>query len=135
LRGRPDRSDFIATYARSEESIGAPRVYARLLDEDSDGDGIGDASDNCPTLENPDQADEDGDGVGDVCEGLADAGPDGGLSDDGGGGFGALADDGGCGCRSARSPGELGATTALLLLAALFLRRRRRRDRDAVRTR
>jgi MYXO-CTERM domain-containing protein len=134
LRGRPDRSDFIATYARSEESIGAPRVYARLLDEDGDGDGIGDATDNCPTVPNPDQADEDGDGVGDECEGLADAGPDGGLSDDGGGGFGALADDGGCGCRSARSPGELGATAALLVLAALVLRRRRRRDRSAVRT-
>jgi acetyltransferase-like isoleucine patch superfamily enzyme/protocatechuate 3,4-dioxygenase beta subunit len=36
---------------------------------DQDGDGIGDAADNCPTLPNPDQRDTDGDGAGDVCDG------------------------------------------------------------------
>jgi gliding motility-associated-like protein len=35
---------------------------------DSDGDGIVDASDNCPSVSNPDQADMDGDGIGDVCD-------------------------------------------------------------------
>ena len=35
---------------------------------DSDGDGIIDASDNCPDVSNPDQADADGDGLGDVCD-------------------------------------------------------------------
>jgi hypothetical protein len=35
---------------------------------DSDGDGVGDVCDNCPDLPNADQADADGNGVGDVCE-------------------------------------------------------------------
>ena len=35
---------------------------------DSDGDGIVDESDNCPSVSNTDQLDTDGDGVGDVCD-------------------------------------------------------------------
>ena len=35
---------------------------------DGDGDGVDDASDNCPDTSNPDQADSDGDGVGDACD-------------------------------------------------------------------
>ena len=35
---------------------------------DSDGDGIPDSEDNCPTVWNPDQVDSDGDGIGDACE-------------------------------------------------------------------
>ncbi len=35
---------------------------------DQDGDGIPDASDNCPTVANANQADANGNGVGDACE-------------------------------------------------------------------
>ena len=35
---------------------------------DSDGDGVGDDVDNCPTTLNADQLDSDGDGIGDACE-------------------------------------------------------------------
>jgi len=38
-----------------------------LLDLDADGDYIPDAMDNCPGVQNPDQADSDGDGAGDAC--------------------------------------------------------------------
>ena len=39
---------------------------------DTDGDGWGDACDNCPNDPNPDQADSDGDGVGDACDNCPD---------------------------------------------------------------
>lgn len=35
---------------------------------DSDGDGVADSADNCPTVANADQADVDGDGLGDLCD-------------------------------------------------------------------
>ena len=35
---------------------------------DSDGDGVPDGVDNCPTVYNPDQTDVDGDSIGDVCD-------------------------------------------------------------------
>lgn len=40
-----------------------------LLAFDSDGDGIPDETDNCPSVFNPDQADFDNDGIGDLCDG------------------------------------------------------------------
>lgn len=39
---------------------------------DSDGDGIEDAKDNCPNTYNPEQTDSDKDGVGDACEDTVD---------------------------------------------------------------
>jgi len=38
------------------------------IDEDSDGDGITNNLDNCPSTANSDQLDTDGDGIGDVCD-------------------------------------------------------------------
>jgi hypothetical protein len=35
---------------------------------DTDGDGVPDATDNCPSVANPDQADSDEDGIGDACD-------------------------------------------------------------------
>ena len=48
-----------------------------LLDLDSDGDYIPDALDNCPSVQNPDQADGDGDGNGDACYAYQDLDGDG----------------------------------------------------------
>ena len=44
---------------------------------DGDGDGVGDACDACPAVANADQADADGDGLGDACDACpASANPD-----------------------------------------------------------
>lgn len=40
----------------------------RLLVEDLDNDGLGDAYDNCPAAANPGQADLDNDKIGDICD-------------------------------------------------------------------
>ena len=47
------------------------RIEQGVASADEDGDGVADASDNCPTVPNPSQLDTDGDGVGDACECLS----------------------------------------------------------------
>ncbi len=49
------------------DSIRGDRLYA-YVDFDKDGDGFSDATDNCPAVANPDQADGDADGAGDACD-------------------------------------------------------------------
>ena len=41
---------------------------ADCVDDDDDGDGVGDDKDNCAAKANPDQSDSDGDGLGDACD-------------------------------------------------------------------
>lgn len=53
----------------------AAALSAGCLTVDSDGDGIGDAVDNCPEVANTTQSDEDGDGIGDDCDPADNDGP------------------------------------------------------------
>jgi hypothetical protein len=46
----------------------APVATLVALGGDTDGDGVPNGIDNCPTVPNPDQKDSDHDGVGDACE-------------------------------------------------------------------
>lgn len=50
---------------------------AATLSTDWDGDGLPNASDNCPRASNPDQTDTDGDGIGDACDWNVDTDADG----------------------------------------------------------
>jgi hypothetical protein len=78
----PGAYTFVAKYALALTpagtsdllSLGAPTVTATYTltvapaITDTDGDGVADSSDNCPTTANADQSDIDGDGIGDACD-------------------------------------------------------------------
>jgi len=49
------------------ETIGDDIMFT-IGSVDTDGDGVPDASDNCPAAANPDQTDADADGLGDACD-------------------------------------------------------------------
>ena len=52
----------------SNYSAGQIQMVLSVVLGDTDGDGVNDSSDNCPSVANASQADADGDGVGDVCD-------------------------------------------------------------------
>ncbi|MGH9366993.1 MAG: PA domain-containing protein [Thermoanaerobaculia bacterium] len=51
-----------------EVDLTLPLLFELGWSDDADGDGVANASDNCPKTFNPDQADANGDGIGDACE-------------------------------------------------------------------
>ncbi len=54
--------------AQAEALINCDVVGAQPSADDSDGDGLANATDNCPTVWNPDQGDLDSDKQGDACD-------------------------------------------------------------------
>lgn len=66
------KSVVINTTGGATQNEGIEGIW---LADDTDGDGVGDAIDNCPTIANADQADSDGDGVGDACDNCANTDP------------------------------------------------------------
>ena len=65
--GTPDSDPGrLGVDGRSEPARGSRAPAPPVAD--ADGDGVPDASDNCPAAANASQADADGDGVGDACE-------------------------------------------------------------------
>jgi hypothetical protein len=60
------------SYGQSTDYTGGDALCDLPQDPDSDGDGIFDGSDNCPSVQNSDQTDRDSDGFGDVCDACPD---------------------------------------------------------------
>jgi hypothetical protein len=60
--------DDVRIYNRALSASEVQALYNLTDDVDTDGDGIFDADDNCPSTYNPNQLDTDHDGIGDVCD-------------------------------------------------------------------
>jgi len=65
----PNPDDLLRTvfFIAAEDDQGQ-EIYSALGVVDSDGDGVPDGIDNCPTISNPDQTNTDSDGLGNVCD-------------------------------------------------------------------
>jgi hypothetical protein len=72
----------LATYGRG--LVVLPGTGCKDVYKDTDGDGVPDSRDGCPTTYDPTQGDEDLDGIGDVCDGCPTL-PDDGVDSDGDG--------------------------------------------------
>ena len=58
----------VTTQEVSVQEQVSPTCTEQRAQKDSDGDGVMNCEDNCPSNANLDQADADGDGFGDICE-------------------------------------------------------------------
>jgi subtilisin-like proprotein convertase family protein len=59
---------FTSNAATSPDDVPLRGTGRAVPGADTDSDGVVDTADNCPTVQNPNQADNDGDGIGNVCE-------------------------------------------------------------------
>jgi hypothetical protein len=62
------KADLATANAFSNDVSILLSTFTCIGNQDTDGDGVTDASDNCPTTANSDQLDTDGDGIGDACD-------------------------------------------------------------------